>query len=305
MAEFVAPPTQILTRQKLGLVCFEGPKDASAPSIAPASVLNLDGDVRLTPLYSADGAVVAVVYEKQNITIYDAETGKAVVELPISDALKAEFSPKGTYLVTTSNPKKGGGNEGVEGNLRVWDARSGALLVTFSQKTVKAEVVQWTADEFFAFRAVSNEVQAYRGNDLAGGFIGKVQHKGLTQFKVCSRADDRNKVSVAVFQPESGGNPARASVYFFSAATLATTGPVISRTIMAASEVNFLWNAPGTVLLAHSHSDLDAASYYGATVSNNLAVQLIFSGFAFGEPYGWFPRFVRFILCLFGLPETE
>lgn len=96
----------------------------------------------------------------------------------------------------------------------------------------------------------------------------QVYHKGFTQFHITGTVSPY--VSVAVFNPEAGGKPARVALYRFtpssdSTGTTNVTGPVSSRTIFAASEAKLMWNSTGSALLVYAHSDTDASSYYGAT----------------------------------------
>jgi uncharacterized protein with WD repeat len=97
----------------------------------------------------------------------------------------------------------------------------------------------------------------------------------LTQFHVTPTV--LPYISVAVFNPEAGGKPARVTLYRFHPARLLSgedcdsekgpvvEGPVSSRTIFAASEAKLTWNATGSALLVYAHADTDASSYYGAT----------------------------------------
>ena len=244
-----------------------------------------------------------------NVSLYDAENGMLQLELPIGDAEQASFSPHGTFLVTWSRPKgKGSATEGARdgGNLRIWlvaaeNAAAGRLVSSYSQKVFKSDTVQWTADEQHCFRLVTNEVHIFKGLDMlnsatldgklaavddageeaerdgesAGSrllVVGKVQHRGLTQFRVSPAAptDYGCACFVSVFTPEAGGKPARVSVYRYTPVRSdggvgGVEGPVCSRTIFAASEARMMWNSLGSALLVHSHSDADANSYYGTS----------------------------------------
>lgn len=126
MASFVGDTptvkgTQIIVRERGGIVSYNGPNDpiltpadradksrpVYVPSISKSDTLKLGGEVGTSPLYTPDGTVLCVIYEKKNLCLYNTDSGEQLFELPISNVLRAEFSPQGTYLVTYSNPSKG------------------------------------------------------------------------------------------------------------------------------------------------------------------------------------------------------
>ena len=78
-------------------------------------------------------------------------------------------------------------------------------------------------------------------------------------------APSSSPASVAVFNPEAGGKPARVSIYRFIGGEV--QGPTNSRTMFAATEASLHWNSSGDRLLVHTHADVDSSnsSYYGAT----------------------------------------
>ncbi len=257
------PLQQILVRGKTGLQGYTGPNSGNA--IMENGVYSGITNLRSSPVYSNDGQILAIIYETKNLTLYNTSNGDILTEIPFSDIQKVEFSPKGTFLVTWSRPTKGSASDEADGNLRVWHVQSGVMTAAYSLKTYKADSIQWTVDEAYCFRLVTNEVHIFDGSNLNGGILEKVRHKGLISFKVTPTSVPY--VSIAVFNPDAGGKPARVSLYQFKGAGHAVEGPLNSRTIFAASEAKFLWNSTGTSLLVHSHSDVDSSntSYYGAT----------------------------------------
>lgn len=284
MASFLPsdlPVTQVIVRTRDSINVYNGPvkstDDSIAASLSPADLFASVKDLRICPLFSPDGSSVCYVFENNKpIVLCSTTTGDELLTIGVTDAEYAEYSPKGCYLVTWSRPSKGSANavSTETGNMRVWKVSTGELVTSFSQKVYKAQVIQWTANEEFCFRLVSNEVQIFSNDNLTAP-IDKVYHKGLTQFHVTPTVAPY--VSVAVFNPESGGKPARVTLYRFTPSTTATTastvekpatrveGPVSSRTIFAASEAKLTWNATGSALLVYAHADTDASSYYGAT----------------------------------------
>lgn len=223
MAEFVLPDvpiTQLLVRTRDAIQVYDGPvKQNEATGAVKLNSSALFSDIRnlrICPLYSPNGSTVCYVFENRSIGLYDTTTGVEVVTIAVSDAEYVEYSPLGTFLVTWSRPSKGSATatSTETGNMKVWDASSGNLVTSFSQKIYKTQVIQWTASEEYCFRLVSNEVQIYRGNELSGAPIDKVYHKGFTQFHVTGTV--LPYVSVAVFNPEAGGKPARVALYRFT-----------------------------------------------------------------------------------------
>lgn len=289
MAEFVLPDvpvTQLLVRTRESIQIYDGPINSNgAISLRKAELFGDVTDLRICPLYSPDGSIVVYTFEKKVMSIHNTATGAQLFTLPVGDAEYVEFSPKGTFLLTWSRPTKGSATapaSGDSGNFRIWDARSGALITSFSLKVYKPQTIQWTANEEYCFRLVTNEIQIFKGDALTVP-IDKVHHKGLTQFQVTPTVAPY--VSVAAFNPESGGKPARVTLFRFNPKVTTTTtavseetektnksekitsveGPVSSRTIFAASEAKLMWNAPGSALLVYAQADTDATSYYGAT----------------------------------------
>lgn len=138
-----------------------------------------------------------------------------------------------------------------------------AMIVSYSQRQQRKDMIQWSSDESMCFRIVTNEIHILDGRDLSRGIISKIHHKGLTQFKV----SPASPVTIAVFNPETSGNPARCTLYQCSTPETPPTSPVSSRTMFAATEASLLWNRQGTAIIIHTQSDVDSsnASYYGAT----------------------------------------
>lgn len=119
----------------------------------------------------------------------------------------------------------------------VWDVKTGLAVASYSQKIYKPDLIQWTRDEEYCFRLVSNEIHIYRGqmmiscaasSTVEGGggggsdamgrapvdIIDKVYHKGLTQFSITPTISPC--ITIAVFTREAGGNPARVTLYKYS-----------------------------------------------------------------------------------------
>lgn len=269
------PLTRLLVREKNGLAYYEGPMVHDPnPSVNPTYTLPQipfpSLPLRIPPIFSPNGALVALVSDREQLALYDPQEGTKVKEFNITDAQKLEFSPNGRFLITWSHPSKGSATEGADGNLRVWDVESTELLAAYSQKVYKTDVIQFAANDSFCFRQVNNEIHVYSSSTLApNAIVTKIRHQGYTQFKV-AQENNSSKFNIAVFNPEAGGKPARVTLFSVNLASpeaVTVSAPLSSRTIFGATEAILMWNKSGFDLLVHSQSDIDSsnASYYGAT----------------------------------------
>jgi uncharacterized protein with WD repeat len=227
MAEFLPPDlpvSQLLVRTKDSIQYLNGPTKVNEASfdvtLSDSGLFHSVKNLRFAPTFSPDGALVCYVYEGNSKPMHLCSTtsGEEVTAFPtLVDAEKVEFSPKGSYITTWSRGTKSG--DTVNPNLRVWHVASGSLVAAYAQKSYRANTIQWSGDEQFAFRLVSNEVQIFRvetsASAVAPAFssapVEKVYHKGLTQYSVTLTSAPY--ISVAVFNPEAGGNPARVTLY--------------------------------------------------------------------------------------------
>ena len=272
-------------RYREGLRAYLGPLTVTPEAGLPSPAVSVEeanalngaaggrSKARLAPVYSPSGDKVVVVRDEgQPLSLLCAVRGVELGQVACLDAQSVFWSPQGNYLVTWSRPTKGKEDGTIEGNLKVWDVRSNSATepaASYSQKLYKRDgMLQWTQDEQLCGRLVTNEVHIHPGNH-SGPLLGRVRHEGATQFRLspcASPGTPAGSCTIGVFQAESSGNPARATLYTLSPGqALATAG--ISRTMFSASEATMQWNASGVSLLVHTHSDVDKTntSYYGAT----------------------------------------
>ena len=263
------PPTLILLRSRNGLLAFNGPSSAQACDAKISPILGtFDGvaNISIAPLYSPDGTILCIVRDLGlPLSLYDSLNGTLIGEIPCAEASYVEFSPKGSYIITWSKAVKGSAEEMSDGNLKIWNVSTRQLIAAYSQKSFKKETVQFTADESLCFRIVSNEVHVLNGADLSAGILKKVYHKGISQFRVSPTCTPF--ASIAVFNSDQGGNPAKVTLYKYISATNEVQGPLSCRTMFSASEASMSWSSTGSALLVHTHSDVDKSnsSYYGAS----------------------------------------
>jgi translation initiation factor 2A len=114
------------------------------------------------------------------------------------------FSPLGTYIITWQRPTKDEDGNAIK-NLKVWrtvvdDTEQGqerTVLGEYVQKNQTGWNLQYTTDEKFCARSVTNEVQFYESGDLKTVW-NKLRVEGVTTFAVSPGKTH----SVAVFVPE-------------------------------------------------------------------------------------------------------
>jgi translation initiation factor 2A len=138
------------------------------------------------------------------VSVVEASTGALVTTLPTLNVFQLGFSPLGTYIITWQLPTKdadGNANK----NLKVWrtvpdeseTAQERAVVGEYVQKSQTGWNLQYSADEKFCARAVTNEVQFFQSDDLRNPW-NKLRVEGVTDFAL---SQGKNH-SVAVFVPE-------------------------------------------------------------------------------------------------------
>ncbi|KAF2166192.1 hypothetical protein M409DRAFT_23381 [Zasmidium cellare ATCC 36951] len=222
-----------------------------------------EGNLRCC-VYSSDGRFFAWA-SPENVTVVDASVGHVVTTLPAENVYELGFSPAGTFIITWQRPSKDEEGNATK-NLKVWrtiDDNAGedgerAVVGKFVQKSQTGWNLQYTTDEQYCARCVTNEVQFYESKDL-GTVWNKLRVEGVTDFAL-----SRGKThSVAVFVPERKGQPAAVKVFkvpqFDSA--------VSQKTFFKGDKVQLKWNEEGTsvIVLAQTEVDKSNKSYYGET----------------------------------------
>ena len=135
----------------------------------------------------------------------DADSGSIISTLPAENVYELGFSPLGTYIITWQRPSKDENGDAVK-NLKVWlviDDKAIAEGVEketvgkFVQKSQTGWNLQYTFDEKFCARVVTNEVQIYESQNLTQVW-NKLRVEGVADFAV---SPGKNH-SIAVFIPE-------------------------------------------------------------------------------------------------------
>lgn len=222
----------------------------------------------VSPVFSPNGAFGAVLLHSGHVIITSAATGAALSELNCdSTTMNLDFSPQGNFLVSWARPVTGDTE-----NLKVWRVSTGECVCSFSQKSYRKDIIQWTADESICCRLVTNVVHILNGHNPGNGIIGKVHHKGLNAFKVCPVSSKRY---ICVFAPAAGGKSGQTALYRYSTgeptaeegSDVGSAVSVTSRGVLSATEGSILWAPTGVAVLVHTQSDVDRSntSYYGSS----------------------------------------
>jgi translation initiation factor 2A len=137
------------------------------------------------------------------VTVVDSSVGHVITRLPTPNVYELGFSPRGSFIITWERPSKDDAGDAVK-NLKVWrtvedaaDEAEKQVVGTFVQKSQTGWNLQYTFDERYCARVVTNEVQFYESDDL-GTVWNKLRAEGVTDFAI----SPGNNHSVAVFIPE-------------------------------------------------------------------------------------------------------
>lgn len=137
------------------------------------------------------------------MSIIDASVGHVINTLPAENVYELGFSPLGSFVITWQRPSKDEAGDAVK-NLTVWRVCSNETVINektvvgkFVQKSQTGWNLQYTFDERFCARVVTNEVQIYECEDLTKVW-NKLRVEGVTDFAVSPGENH----SIAVFIPE-------------------------------------------------------------------------------------------------------
>ncbi|KAL1623962.1 hypothetical protein SLS56_008014 [Neofusicoccum ribis] len=255
----MAAPTQLAFRTLKGIGVFNAaPVYENLPGFQ-----HPEGNLRCC-VYSPDGKYFAWASPEQ-VTVIDASTGNVATVLPAENVFELGFSPLGTYIITWQRPTKDETGNATK-NLKVWrtvDDNAGAegqrnVVGQFVQKNQYGWNLQYTSDESYCARCVTNEVQFYQSNDLSTVW-NKLRVEGVADLAV---SPGKNH-SVAVFVPERKGQPASVKVFLVPQ----FASPVSQKTFFKGDKVQMKWNNLGTSVIVLAQTDVDKTnkSYYGET----------------------------------------
>ena len=126
--------------------------------------------------------------------------------LAAENVFELGFSPLGTFIIMWQRPSKDEKGDAIK-NLKVWNVLEGQstgpkekeynMVGKFVQKSQTGWNLQYTCDERYCARIVTNEVQFYQSQDL-GTVWNRLHVEGVADFSV---SPGKNH-SIAVFVPE-------------------------------------------------------------------------------------------------------
>ncbi|KAL8963094.1 MAG: hypothetical protein Q9193_000603, partial [Seirophora villosa] len=210
----------------------------------------------------------------ERVTVIDTSAGHVITTLPVQNVFELGFSPMGSFIITWQRPLKDDNGDAVK-NLKVWSVLEGQktgpeeaehnVVGRFVQKSQTGWNLQYTYDERYCARVVTNEVQLYESGDL-GNVWNKLRIEGVLDFAVSPGENH----SIAVFVPERKGQPAAVKVY--NVPEFST--PVSQKNFFKGDKVQLKWNQKGTelIVLAQTEVDKTGKSYYGETTLYLLSV---------------------------------
>lgn len=217
-----------------------------------------------TCIYAPNGSVFAYAVA-DGVHVIDPDSAKEVLHLDLPNILEIGFSPLGSFIITWEIPKKDPASGNFKPNLKVFSSSTGDHVASFVQKSQTGWNLQYTYDEKYCARMVTNEIQFFESQALNKVWA-KLRVENCTDFSV----SPGKNYSVAVFVPEKKGLPAKVQIYHVPN----FAQPVAQKTFFKAEEVGLKWNALGTSLLvlAQTASDATGRSYYGETTLYLLGI---------------------------------
>lgn len=255
----MAVPTQLALRSAKGIGLF----NAAPVYEALPDFVRPEGNLRCC-CYSPDSRYFAWATPEQ-VSVIDASVGHVITTLPTANVYELGFSPLGTYIITWQRPSKDDDGNAAK-NLKVWktlsdeaeDDGSRAVIGEYVQRNQSGWNLQYTSDEKFCARVVTNEVQFFQSNDLRNPW-NKLRVEGVTDMAL---SPGKNH-SVAVFVPERKGMPAAVKVFQVPQ----FSQPMSQKTFFKGDKVQLKWNALGTSLIVLAQTEVDKTnkSYYGET----------------------------------------
>ncbi|KAI9792019.1 MAG: hypothetical protein M1835_008132 [Candelina submexicana] len=210
------------------------------------------------------GALEERILRITRVTVVDASVGHIITTLPTPNVYELGFSPSGSFIITWERPSKDQDGNATK-NLKVWRVDEEGINDTertpigkFVQKSQTGWNFQYTYDETYCARVVTNEVQFYQSEDL-GTVWNKLHIEGVADFAISPGENH----SIAVFVPERKGQPAAVKVYNVPQFDFA----VSQKTFFKGDKVQLKWNDLGTslIVLAQTEVDKTGKSYYGET----------------------------------------
>ncbi|KAG7006188.1 nucleoporin NUP37 [Physcia stellaris] len=186
--------------------------------------------------------IFGVVENPSSVTVVNASKGHVITSLPAENVYELGFSPRGTFIITWQRPSKDDGGDAIK-NLK---------------KSQTGWNLQYTFDEQYCARVVTNEVQFYKSDNLSIVW-NKLRIEGVSDFAISPGENH----SIAVFVPERKGQPAAVKVF----SVPQFDNAISQKNFFKGDKVQLKWNDEGTslIVLAQTEVDKSGKSYYGET----------------------------------------
>jgi translation initiation factor 2A len=185
-------------------------------------------------------------------------------EIPTVHLIDYSISPNETYITIWTRYAKPSDGEPAHRNLQVHNIQTGEIVLSFTQKGNDGWEIQWTDDESFCGKMMSNEIQFYDSSKFQ--VVSRLQMEGIQSFTI----SPGKRPVIATFAIGKNGAPSSCQIYDLTNFTT----PLSRKSFFRADRVNFYWNTIGTNVLVFTHTDVDATgqSYYGETSLYYLSI---------------------------------
>lgn len=193
----MAAPLQLAyrTQKAIGII------DAAPVYAELAGFAKPEGNLRCC-VYSPCGRYL-VWTSSERVCVVDASSGAVLTTIALANVFDVAFSPLGNFLSTWERPAKDEAGDATK-NFKIWrtleDLPEGAEKTPLGQYVQKSQTgwnLQYTYDEKFCARIVTNEVQFFQSDDLRTVW-NKLRVEGVADFALAPGQSH----NVAVFVPE-------------------------------------------------------------------------------------------------------
>mmetsp|Transcript_43555 Transcript_43555/g.85271 ORF Transcript_43555/g.85271 Transcript_43555/m.85271 type:complete len:619 (+) Transcript_43555:36-1892(+) len=199
--------------------------------------------------YTKDGKFLSVIKDA-TVDLYSSEDMKLVQSLECKEAMYAEFSPLGTFLVTFQRRIE---------KVLIWDWQQAKVVRELTLKDNSNMVwpaVQWSGDEKLMCHMVTNTVNVYDGKDCSTK-VNAIKVQNIKSFCVSPSVP----LKVASFIPPVKGKAAGVLIHEYPN----VEAPTASQTFFNCTSCIIKWSPTGNGVLINTKTDVDSSnqSYYG------------------------------------------
>lgn len=193
----MASPLQFAYRTQKAIGIFD-----AAPVYEPLPGFDKpEGNLRCC-VYSPCGRYLAWA-SNERVSVVDASVGHTLATIDVPNVFDIAFSPRGSFLSTWERPAKDEAGDATK-NFKIWrtveelpEGSEKQPIGKFVQKSQTGWNLQYTSDEKFCARLVTNEVQFFNSDDFTTVW-NKLRVEGVADFAIAPGQSH----NVAVFIPE-------------------------------------------------------------------------------------------------------